>query len=96
MSTAVDRAPVQPGELLPNGRTLIAIRLLGHKQSDWAGDLYAVIALTGHAGDTYAVWTLVHAVDGLEESRCFGGYYTGDFEKAIDDWTKRRAPGDRS
>ena len=82
-----------PGEQLVNGRTLVAIRLLGRKQPDWAGDLYSVLALTGHRGDTYAVWTYVHAVGGREEPVCFSGFYTSDFDKALADWLERKAPG---
>lgn len=91
--SVVAHLPV-PGEQLPNGRTLVAIRLLAPARHGWAGDLYAVLALTGHIGDTYAVWTYVHALSESEISRCYGGHYTGDFDEALDDWRTRKGPGE--
>ena len=83
----------KPGEKLVNGRELVAIRLLGRKQPDWAGDLYAVLALTGMA-DHYAVWYYIHVLDDSDgTSHCYEGFYTGDFRKAVADWEARHEPG---
>ncbi len=91
-ATAPVAAPPEPGQLLPNGRVLVAIRLLGEKEPSWAGDLHAVLALTGHGHDLYAVWTFVHVLDGSQPSFCYAGSYLADFDAALEDWRARKAP----
>lgn len=75
-------ADLRPGDLLPNHRTLVAIRKIRDARSGEAGDLYAVLALNE---PTYAIWVLVDA----PEPYCIHGNYPSAFADAVSDFLER-------
>jgi len=89
---AVTDLPLRAGEELPNGCTCLAIRLLGRQKKGWAGDVYAVVALTRLGGDPLAVWFYIPPCDTYPDGLTYDGFYTDDLERAVWEWRQRRAP----
>ena len=79
-----------PGDTLPNGRTLVAIRPIRKARPDEEGNLYAVLCLNAELdhGAPYAVWVYV---DGsrMPPPRMTHEAYFASFDHAIADWKER-------